>query len=78
MTVTAAGPWRMGALAPSVNIVTVLLAGQALAASPVASAAFTPVFGAPSLIGLIPAYYLFRSLQDRVPGHGNRRSHPGG
>ncbi len=47
-------------------------------ASSVASAAFTPVFGALALIGLIPVSYLFRSLQDRTPGHENRRSHPGG
>jgi len=47
-------------------------------ASSVASAAFRPAFGALALIGLIPAYYLFRSLQGRAPGHGNPRSSPGG
>ena len=46
MTVTCL-PVRMGALARRSSVVTVLLAGQALAASSVASAAFTPVFGRP-------------------------------
>jgi len=42
------------------------------------NAAFTPAFGALALIGLIPAYYLLRSLQDKAPGHRSRRSPPGG
>jgi hypothetical protein len=37
-------------------------------ASPVASAALTPAFGLLALIGLVPTYYLFRSLPDRTPG----------
>jgi hypothetical protein len=37
-------------------------------ASPVASAAFTPAFGALALAGLVPAYYLFRSLPGRTQG----------
>jgi hypothetical protein len=37
-------------------------------ASPVASAALTPAFGLLALIGLVPAYYLFRSLPDRPQG----------
>ena len=37
-------------------------------ASPVASAALTPAFGLLALIGLVPAYYLFRSLPDGTQG----------
>ena len=37
-------------------------------ASPVASAALTPAFGLLALIGLVPAYYLFRSLPGRTEG----------
>ena len=33
-------------------------------ASPVAPAAFTPAFGVLALIGLVPAYYLFRGLRN--------------
>jgi hypothetical protein len=44
-------------------------------ASSQASAAGTLLFGA---LALIPACYLFRSLQDRAPGQGHRRSHRGG
>ena len=47
-------------------------------ASPVASVAVAPVLGALPLLALIPVYCLFRSLQDRAPGHGSRRSQPGG
>jgi hypothetical protein len=35
-------------------------------ASPVASAALTPAFALLALVGLVPAYYLFRSLPDRT------------
>ena len=38
-------------------------------ASPVASAALTPAFGLLALIGLVPVYYLFRSLDRGPSGH---------
>lgn len=80
-------PW--GYLVIGATLVMLVLESTAIAvdqwfghvadpASSQASVAFIPVFGALALIGLIPAYYLFRSLQDRAPGHGNRRSRPGG
>jgi hypothetical protein len=37
-------------------------------ASPVASAALTPAFGALTLIGLVPMFFLFRSLPSRTQG----------
>ena len=51
------------------------------AASPVASAALTPAFGLLALIGLVPAYYLFRSLPgttrgaSRIPVAGRASAH---
>jgi hypothetical protein len=38
-------------------------------ASPATSAAVTPVFAMLALIGLVPAYYLFRSMRSGTPGH---------
>ena len=38
-------------------------------ASPVASAALTPAFGVLALIGLVPVYYLFRSLRSDPQEH---------
>jgi hypothetical protein len=38
-------------------------------ASPVASAALSPAFGMLAVIGLVPTYYLFRSLHGGWQGH---------
>ena len=44
-------------------------------ASPVASAVLTPAFGVLALIGLVPAWYLFRSLRGQARrGHGRLSS----
>jgi hypothetical protein len=78
--VAAAWLWRRrpwGYLLTGAALVLMVLGSAGIAAdqwyghaadpsSTAASAAFTPVFGALALIGLIPVYYLFRSLPDRV------------
>ena len=80
IAVAAAWLWRRrawGFLIIGATLVMWVLEGAAIAvdqwyghaadpASAVASAAFTPVFGAVALAGLIPVYYLFRSLPDRT------------